>query len=116
MKIHVSVFEAELGGAKWAQVSARIGGSCAGTATVFWLGIEGRAPELCNLFVVESARRKGVATAMIQSVRKFLSCPTCLNVLRESPAYWLYRKLGFLEVGTVKEKEGFMWMMDYGRH
>lgn len=113
-KHHVDILEAELEGTKWLQVTAVRNKVVIGTATVFWLDLDYKAPELCNLFVQESARRQGVAQAMIQAVRKYHPRPTCLNVLRESDAYWLYRKMGFLEVGPVKDKENFMWMMDYG--
>ena len=107
----VTVLEGDIEGAKWLQLAAMQGSRCVATASVFWFGIEGKAPELCNLFVEEPARRKGIAYAMIQAAAQRIGGPLCLFVLRESPAYWLYRKAGFIEVGAHKEKENNVWMI-----
>jgi GNAT superfamily N-acetyltransferase len=107
----VSVLEGDIEGARWLQLAALQGGRCVATASVFWVGIEGKAPELCNLFVEESARRKGIAYALIQAAAQRIGGPLCLFVARETPAYWLYRKAGFTEVGAHKEKENNVWMI-----
>lgn len=112
-KPRIDILECDIEGGKWLQVSAIRRSVCVGTATVHWISIEGKAPELCNLFVQESARRTGVAQAIIEAVRRYYPRPLCLHVVQDSPAYWLYRKLGFLEVGAVKEKENNVWMQDY---
>jgi GNAT superfamily N-acetyltransferase len=107
----VSALEGDIEGAKLLQLSALQGTQCVATASVFWVGVEGKVPELCNLFVEESARRKGIAYALIQAAAQRIKGPLCLFVLRESPAYWLYRKAGFQEVGAHKEKENNVWMI-----
>lgn len=109
--LRIDVMPASLEGFNWLQLSAIQAGKSLGTATVYCLGVDGKAPELCNLFVRKSARRRGVAQALVAAAAKHLKRPFCLNVKQKSPAYWLYRKLGFSEVGALKEKEGFVWMV-----
>lgn len=107
----IDILSAQLEEFAWLQLSAIKEGKSVGTATVYWLGMEGKAPELCNLFVHKAARRKGVAQALVTAAAKRLKRPFCLNVLQKSHAYWLYRKLGFTEVGPMQGKENFVWML-----
>jgi GNAT superfamily N-acetyltransferase len=111
MKLRIDILEAEIDGAGWLQIAALHKSACVATATVFWTDVEGKLPELCNLFVQEAHRRQGVAQALIAAVASRLGRPYCLHALRESPAYWLYRKLGFLEIGQVNNKPENVWML-----
>jgi GNAT superfamily N-acetyltransferase len=109
-KLTIDILPAKLEGFEWLQVSAIRGGKVVGTATIYYLTVEGKTPELCNLFVRPSARRKGVAQAIVAAATKLVKRPVCLNVEQKSPAYWLYRKMGFTEIGPLKDKESFIWM------
>lgn len=102
--------EAELEGFKWLQVAANQGPAIVATATVYFLG-PGTAPQLCNLYVLESARRQGIATAITKAVSAHLKRPYCLHVVKDSEAHLLYDKLGFGSIGAVKEKENSVWML-----
>lgn len=110
-KPRIDIFEAEIEGTRWLQVSATQAGTTVATATVYFLFDDGAAPQLCNLFVQEEARRQGIAKAVVAAVSRYMKRPYCLHVVKDSPAHQLYYSLGFLAIGDVKDKPASIWMM-----
>jgi GNAT superfamily N-acetyltransferase len=87
------------------------GAEAVGVATVTMsVGIEyGRAAELEDLYVLPAARRSGVASALIDAVRRWCRAQGCtallVTVTREGEAAHglmdFYQRRGFLNTGRV---------------
>jgi GNAT superfamily N-acetyltransferase len=88
-------------------------GQIVGTADIAW--DDNQEPVLCNVFVIEAVRGRGIGTQLVNSAKCWSQTAKRRLWLRVVPGELVswYATLGFIETGETDGE--FLWMQRDGR-